>query len=176
MTLEPLLTAPPVVQAHAFGAMAGFALGIVQFLAPKGTLPHKTLGVIWIIIMATVGISSAFIQHPVEPGDPFEIAGPLTIAALLAQRQHLGAGVIAPALEYQAAAAPALLAGVGDEAVVEAERQHGEQPIVGRVAEVARVPHAEGDGAPGPSALTAAASGATAAVRGRPRRGGCRSA
>lgn len=71
MTLEPLLTAPPVVQAHAFGAMAGFALGIVQFLAPKGTLPHKTLGVIWIIIMATVGISSAFIQHPVEPGDPF---------------------------------------------------------------------------------------------------------
>lgn len=71
MTLEPLLTAPAVVQVHAFGAMAGFALGLVQILAPKGTLPHKSIGLVWIGIMAVVGISSIFIQHPVEPGDPF---------------------------------------------------------------------------------------------------------
>jgi len=71
MTLDPLLEAPLVVQIHAFGAMAGLALGIVQLAAPKGTLPHKTLGLVWIAIMAAVGISSAFIQHPVQPGDPF---------------------------------------------------------------------------------------------------------
>ena len=71
MNLQPLLDAPPVIQIHVFGAMAGFVLGAVQLLAPKGTLPHKTLGLVWIAIMAVVGISSAFIQHPVEPGDPF---------------------------------------------------------------------------------------------------------
>lgn len=71
MNLQPLLEAPLVVQVHAFGAMAGLALGAVQFLAPKGTLPHKTLGALWMAIMAVVGISSAFIQHPVAPGDPF---------------------------------------------------------------------------------------------------------
>jgi len=71
MSLEPLLTAPLVVQVHAFGAMAGLVLGIVQIIAPKGTLPHKSIGLLWIAIMAAVGISSAFIQHPVEPGDPF---------------------------------------------------------------------------------------------------------
>ena len=71
MSLEPLLTAPLVVQIHAFGAMAGLLLGFVQIVSPKGTLPHKSIGLLWIAIMAAVGISSAFIQHPVEPGDPF---------------------------------------------------------------------------------------------------------
>ncbi len=71
MTIEPLLEAPFFVQVHAFGAIAGLVLGAVQLLAPKGTLPHKTLGMVWILIMAAVGISSAFIQHPVAPGDPF---------------------------------------------------------------------------------------------------------
>lgn len=71
MTLEPLLEAPLIVQIHAFGAMAGFGLGAIQLAAPKGTLPHRALGVVWILIMATVGISSAFIYRPTEPGDPF---------------------------------------------------------------------------------------------------------
>ena len=32
--------------------MAAFALGIVQFAAPKGTLPHRTIGWIWVLLMA----------------------------------------------------------------------------------------------------------------------------
>lgn len=71
MTLEPLLDAPLIVQVHAFAAMAAFALGAIQFLAPKGTLPHRTLGLVWIVLMAAITVSSAMIQHPVEPGDPF---------------------------------------------------------------------------------------------------------
>lgn len=71
MTLEPLLNASPIIQIHAFGAMAGFVLGLIQFAAPKGTLPHKTLGLVWIVIMAAVAISSAFIYPPPKPGDPF---------------------------------------------------------------------------------------------------------
>jgi uncharacterized membrane protein len=44
MSLEPLLAAPLSTQVHAFAAMAAFALGAVQLAAPKGTLPHRTVG------------------------------------------------------------------------------------------------------------------------------------
>ncbi len=71
MTLEPLLAASPVVQAHAFFAMAAFALGVVQLAAPKGTLPHRTAGIVWMLLMLIVATSSAFITHPVGFGDPF---------------------------------------------------------------------------------------------------------
>jgi len=71
MTLEPLLEAPLIVQIHAFGAMAAFALGVVQFVAPKGTLPHRSLGTVWMILMTVVAGSTLWITHPVEAGDPF---------------------------------------------------------------------------------------------------------
>ncbi len=71
MTLEPLLEAPPIIQVHAFAAMAAFPLGMLQLIAPKGTLTHKTMGLAWIVLMAAIGISSAFIYRPTEPDDPF---------------------------------------------------------------------------------------------------------
>ena len=71
MSFEPLLSAPLIIQIHAFGAMAAFALGIVQFVAPKGTLPHKTLGLVWVILMATIATSSIFIRPAFNPGLPF---------------------------------------------------------------------------------------------------------
>ncbi|MGH7461553.1 MAG: DUF2306 domain-containing protein, partial [Longimicrobiales bacterium] len=58
MSLDPLFAAPPVVQLHAVAAMAAFLLGIVQFAAPKGTLPHRTLGYLWVGLMLMVAISS----------------------------------------------------------------------------------------------------------------------
>jgi uncharacterized membrane protein len=64
MSLDPLLQAPLVVQVHASGAVAAFILGLIQILAPKGTLPHKTIGAIWIGIMVVVAASSAFILRP----------------------------------------------------------------------------------------------------------------
>ena len=63
MSLAPLLDAAPAIPLHAFAAMAAFALGIVQFAAPKGTLPHRTLGWIWVILMAAVAISSFWIHQ-----------------------------------------------------------------------------------------------------------------
>ena len=62
MSLQPLLNAPPQIQLHAFAAMAAFGLGLVQFAAPKGTLPHRTLGWIWVILMLAVAISSFWIH------------------------------------------------------------------------------------------------------------------
>lgn len=71
MSLEPLLQAPLIIQIHAFGAMAALALGLVQIAAPKGTLPHKTVGVLWVALMTIVAASSAFILQPAEPGTPY---------------------------------------------------------------------------------------------------------
>src|SRR5215207_2793682 len=63
MSLAPLLNAAPAIPLHAFAAMAAFALGIVQFAAPKGTLPHRTLGWIWVALMAVVAVSSFWIHE-----------------------------------------------------------------------------------------------------------------
>src|SRR5215470_7727588 len=63
MTLAPLLGAPPAIQFHAFAAMAAFALGVVQLAAPKGTLPHRTIGFIWVALMVVVSISAFFIHQ-----------------------------------------------------------------------------------------------------------------
>ena len=62
MSLAPLLDASPAIQAHAFAAMSAVALGIVQLSAPKGTLPHRTIGWIWVALMVVVGGSSFFIH------------------------------------------------------------------------------------------------------------------
>jgi uncharacterized membrane protein len=39
MSLAPLLSAPLVIQVHAFAAMAAFVLGVVQLAAPRGRFP-----------------------------------------------------------------------------------------------------------------------------------------
>ena len=51
MSLAPLLDAAPAIPLHAFAAMTAFVLGIAQFAAPKGTLPHRTIGWIWVCLM-----------------------------------------------------------------------------------------------------------------------------
>jgi uncharacterized membrane protein len=43
--------------------MAAFALGVVQLAAPKGTLPHRTLGWIWAALMMAVAVSSFWIHQ-----------------------------------------------------------------------------------------------------------------
>jgi uncharacterized membrane protein len=63
MSLAPLLDAAPAIQLHAFAAMTAFALGIVQLSAPKGTLPHRTIGFVWVTLMAVVGLSSFWIHQ-----------------------------------------------------------------------------------------------------------------
>ena len=61
MSVAPLLNAEPVIQIHAFAAIAAFVLGIVQLAAPKGTLPHRTIGWIWVLLLTLVALSSFFI-------------------------------------------------------------------------------------------------------------------
>ena len=63
MSLAPLLNASPAIQLHAFATLAAFVLGVVQLTAPKGTLPHRTLGWVWVALMAMVAGSSFFIHE-----------------------------------------------------------------------------------------------------------------
>ena len=82
MSLTPLLQAPGTIPLHAFAAMAAFALGIVQFAAPKGTLPHRTIGWIWVVLMAAVAISSFWI-HEIRLVGPFSPIHLLSIFTLI---------------------------------------------------------------------------------------------
>jgi uncharacterized membrane protein len=94
MNLEPLLAAHPAIQLHAFAAMGAFALGLVQFAAPKGTLPHRTLGWIWVALMLAVA-GSCFCIHEIRlwaPWSPIHLLSILTLvtlpAAVYAARAH----------------------------------------------------------------------------------------
>jgi uncharacterized membrane protein len=84
MTLAPLLNAPLAVQFHAFAAMTAFALGVVQFAAPKGTLPHRTVGWVWVALMSVVAVSAFFI-HQIRlwgPWSPIHLLAILTLVML----------------------------------------------------------------------------------------------
>jgi uncharacterized membrane protein len=96
MSLAPLLDAAPEIPVHAFAAMAAFALGIVQFAAPKGTLPHRTVGWIWVGLMAIVAVSSFWI-HEIRllgPWSPIHllsimVLGLLPVAVVAARRHNV---------------------------------------------------------------------------------------
>jgi uncharacterized membrane protein len=97
MSLTPLLSAPAVIQIHAFAAMAAFVLGLVQFSAPKGTIPHRTLGWIWVTLMVIVATSALFIQAAPIPHlwglfSPIHLLAVLTLVgaplAVWRARQH----------------------------------------------------------------------------------------
>ena len=97
MSLAPLLNAAPAIQIHAFAAMAAFALGAVQLAAPKGTLPHRTAGWIWVALMVTVAATSFWI-HDIRMWGPWSAIHLISIftlvtlplAVLHARRHNVG--------------------------------------------------------------------------------------
>ena len=82
MNLAPLLEAPPAIVLHAGAAMAAFALGIVQFAAPKGTIPHRTMGWIWVGLMLAVTLTS-FLIHEIRLWGPWSPIHLLSIFTLI---------------------------------------------------------------------------------------------
>jgi uncharacterized membrane protein len=84
MTLAPLLAASPAVKLHAFAAMTAFVLGVVQLSAPKGTIPHRAIGWIWVLLMLAVSIS-AFWIHELRlwgPWSPIHLLAIFTLVML----------------------------------------------------------------------------------------------
>jgi uncharacterized membrane protein len=94
MSLAPLLDASPSIQVHAFAAIAAFALGLFQLSAPKGTLPHRTFGWLWVTLMLIVCISSFWVHELRTWGDwsPIHLLSIFTLImvplAVLHARRH----------------------------------------------------------------------------------------
>ena len=82
MTLVPLMSAPIAVIVHAISAMAAFVLGTVQLAAPKGTLPHRAVGWVWVVLMAVVAATS-FLIHTICTFGPFSVIHGLSITTLI---------------------------------------------------------------------------------------------
>ena len=94
MTLTPVLNASPIIQFHAAFAFAAIGLGAVQLLAPKGTLPHRTIGWTWALLMMSVAGTSLFI-HTIRlwgPWSPIHLLSLFTLAivplAVMRARRH----------------------------------------------------------------------------------------
>jgi uncharacterized membrane protein len=93
----PLLNAAPVIQIHAFAAIAAFAVGAIQLSASKGTILHRLVGWLWAVLMLTVAISSLFI-HEIRlwgPWSPIHLLSilvlvTLPLAVLHARRHDVG--------------------------------------------------------------------------------------
>jgi uncharacterized membrane protein len=94
MSLRPLLEASPAIQVHAFAAMGAFTLGAIQLLAPKGTLPHRTIGYVWVALMAVICVTSFWIHDLRVWGiwSPIHLLSIFTLAvlpfAVLHARRH----------------------------------------------------------------------------------------
>ena len=96
MSLTPLLNAAFPIPFHGLAAIAAFVLGLVQLLAPKGTLPHRTIGFIWVALMLAVSVSAFFI-HQIKlwgPWSPIHLLAIFTlvmlpVAVLLAHRHNV---------------------------------------------------------------------------------------
>ena len=84
MTLDPLLSAPQPIPVQAIAALVAMVLGGLQLWGPKGTRNHRTLGYIWVGLMAIVAFSGFFI-HVLKlfgPFSPIHLLSVLTLASL----------------------------------------------------------------------------------------------
>ena len=98
MTLEPLLSASPTIQLHAFAAMAAFSIGLVQFARNKGDGPHRLTGYVWAGLMLLIAGTSFWI-HGINQWHGFSLIHALSIwvigftpvAVMLARRGNIRA-------------------------------------------------------------------------------------
>ncbi len=61
MNYMPLLAAGPAVHIHLVATILALALGIFMLIRRKGTVSHRTLGWIWVVLMLTAAVSSFWI-------------------------------------------------------------------------------------------------------------------
>jgi len=98
MKLQPLLSASPAIQVHAFAAMTAFFLGLVQLFRTKGDSPHRMLGYVWVGLMLLIAASS-FLIHGMDQWRGYSLIHLLSIwvlaftpiAVLMARRGNISA-------------------------------------------------------------------------------------
>lgn len=91
MDWTPLFEAPLFIKVHVFAALGGFVLGAIQLLAPKGTLPHRVIGVIWLVLLALVAGTSwmTIWMFEIIRFSPIHILSALTTYGLIGGTIHL---------------------------------------------------------------------------------------
>ena len=82
MTLQPLLSASPAIQLHAFAAMTAFVIGATQFARRKGDAPHRLAGYVWVGLMLLIAASSFWI-HGMNQWRGFSVIHALSIWVLV---------------------------------------------------------------------------------------------
>jgi uncharacterized membrane protein len=98
MTLQPLLSASPAIQLHAFAAMTAFVIGAVQLARTKGDGVHRMGGYLWVGLMLVIAASSFWI-HGMNQWRGFSVIHALSIwvlafspfAVMLARRGNIRA-------------------------------------------------------------------------------------
>jgi uncharacterized membrane protein len=90
MSLEPLLSASPVIQIHAFAAIAAFGIGGFVLFRRKGDDTHRRLGRLWVILMAATAVSSLFIWQSRTFGlfSPIHLLSLITLVTLWLGVRH----------------------------------------------------------------------------------------
>lgn len=83
MTLEPLLSASPVIQLHTAAALIAAVSGVIVLLITKGTKRHRVLGYIFSASILFTAITSLWITE-LRPGhfSPIHILSVITLVSV----------------------------------------------------------------------------------------------
>jgi uncharacterized membrane protein len=76
-----LFAAPVVVRLHVAFAGGALALGLAQWLLPRGTALHRRIGWAWVVLMVGLSLTSFGIRV-VWPNSPFGGFSPIHLLAL----------------------------------------------------------------------------------------------
>jgi uncharacterized membrane protein len=84
MRLAPILEASVAIQIHIGAAVLAIGLGAWQLLGRKGSLPHRVVGWSWVVLLATICVSSFFIPGSwyIGPVSVFHLLSAYTLWAL----------------------------------------------------------------------------------------------
>jgi uncharacterized membrane protein len=85
--------APLVIQLHLATVLLGFGIGTIQMLAPKGTVPHRALGWVFVLFMLFTALDALFIKSgPTWRVTPIQLFSVFVLVSLplsvLAARRH----------------------------------------------------------------------------------------
>lgn len=97
MTLDPILTARPIIQFHIAMAMVSLVLVPWVLWRERRDRLHKVLGYVWVIAMASLAFSSFFIHSfaLIGPFSPIHLLSVVTLVSLWLGIRHARAGRIA---------------------------------------------------------------------------------
>ncbi len=83
MNMDAFLAAPLTIQIHALAAIGALGLGAVQCVAPKGTIPHRTFGYVWVGLMLLVAGTAYFIRGPGGGFSLLHLLIPVTVLGVI---------------------------------------------------------------------------------------------